>query len=155
MSNSRHPILLVCLIILKTDLIDINVPGVSIKSWHFWIVCQLKTVKQFWTIFINMYCWKCNLSYNTKQIWKYLMLELVLATFVKGMKIRLRKSRLSVLAEWKVPQRRNCWWCDEFMINSDGYWLYCVWHGLFIKQKFMNKWTWIKILITNGLWKSC
>ena len=41
------------------------------------------------------------------------------------MKIRLRKSWLSVLAEWKVPQRRNCWWrwCDEFMIDYDGYWL--------------------------------
>ena len=33
------------------------------------------------------------------------MLEEVLATFVKGMQIRLRKSWLSVLAEWKVSQR--------------------------------------------------
>ena len=57
------------------------------------------------------------------------MLEWALTTFIKGMKIRLRKSWLSILAEWNVPQRRNCQWSDEFMINYDGYWLYIVWHG--------------------------
>ena len=70
------------------------------------------------------------------------MLEWVLATFVKGMKIRLRKSRLSVLAEWKAPRRRNCRWCDEFMINSDGYWLYCVWHGLFKQNLWISEHAW-------------
>ena len=54
------------------------------------------------------------------------MLGRALATFVKGMKIRLRKNWLSVLGERKVPQRRNCRWCDEFMVNYDGYGLYCV-----------------------------
>ena len=87
----------------------------------------------------HKYVWLKVIYHMTPKIWKYFMLEWVLATFVKGMKIRLRKSQLSVLAEWKAPQRRNCRWCDEFMINSDGYWLYCVRHGLF-KQKFMNKW---------------
>ena len=77
------------------------------------------------------------------------MLERVLASFVKGMKIRLRKSWLS-LAEWKAPQRRNCRWCDEFMINHDGYWLYCEWHGLF-KQKIMNTWACMTFLITKWL----
>ena len=37
--------------------------------------------------------------------------------FVKGVKIRLRKNRLSILAEREVPQSRNCLWCDELMIN--------------------------------------
>ena len=49
------------------------------------------------------------------------MLGWALATFVKGMKIRLRKIWLSNLAEREVPQHRNCWWSDEFMINYDGY----------------------------------
>ena len=39
-----------------------------------------------------------------------------LATFVKGMKIRLRKNWLSILAKRKIPQSRNCLWCDELMI---------------------------------------
>ena len=30
------------------------------------------------------------------------------------------------LAERKVPQSRNCLWCDELMINYDGYGLCCV-----------------------------
>ena len=47
------------------------------------------------------------------------MLEWALATFVKGVKIRLRKSWVSILAEWTVPQRRNCRWCDEFVIMMD------------------------------------
>ena len=34
------------------------------------------------------------------------MLEWALTTFVKSTKIRLRKSWLSVLAEWKLPQRK-------------------------------------------------
>ena len=38
-----------------------------------------------------------------------------------GMKIRLRKIWLSNLADREVPQHRNCWWSDEFMINYDGY----------------------------------
>ena len=50
------------------------------------------------------------------------MLGLALATFVKGMKIWLRKNWLFILAEREVPQHRNCWWSHEFMINYDGYW---------------------------------
>ena len=30
------------------------IPSVSKKSWHFWIVCQIKTVKHFRIIFICM-----------------------------------------------------------------------------------------------------
>ena len=137
----------------KAFRIQRTLPGVSIKSWHFWIVCQLKT-ETFWGNF-HKYVWlKVSSIIWHQNIWKYFMLEWVLATFVKGMKIRLRKSRLSVLAEWKAPQRRNCRSCDEFMINSDGYWLYCVRHGS-SKQNFMNKWACMTFLITNGLWKSC
>ena len=77
------------------------------------------------------------------------MLGWALATYVKGVKIRLRKNWLSVLAERKVPQRRNCRWCDEFMINYDGYWLCSVCHGL-CNQKFMNKWACIYIF--NHKW---
>ena len=33
---------------------------------------------------------------------------------------------MSVLAERKVPQRRNYWLCDEFMINYDGYFVLCM-----------------------------
>ena len=67
------------------------------------------------------------------------MLEWALATFVKSMKIRLRKNRLSILAEREVPQSRNCLWCDELMINYDGYGLCCVWRGL-CNQECMNEW---------------
>ena len=69
--------------------------------------------------------------HDTKNL-NLFMLEWALATFVKGMKMRLRKSWLSILAEWKVPQRRNCRWCDEFMINYDEYLLYCVYMQWFI-----------------------
>ena len=37
------------------------------------------------------------------------------------MKIRLCKIWLSNLAEREVPQHRNCYWSDKFMINYDGY----------------------------------
>ena len=47
------------------------------------------------------------------------MLGWALATFVKGMKIRLRKNWLSILVEREVLQHRNCLWCDEFMITYD------------------------------------
>ena len=73
------------------------------------------------------------------------MLGWALATFVKGMKIRLHKNWLSILAE-----RRNCRWCDGFMINYDGYGLCCVWHGL-CNHNFMNEWACIAFLITVGL----
>ena len=57
------------------------------------------------------------------------MLQWALATFVKGMKIRLRKNWLSILAEREVPQRRYWRWNGEFMINYDGYgfvpWVTC------------------------------
>ena len=62
-----------------------------------------------------------------------------LATFVKGMKIRLRKNWLSILAKRKIPQSRNCLWCDELMINYDRYGLCCVWRGL-CNQECMNEW---------------
>ena len=48
------------------------------------------------------------------------MLGRALAICVKGVKIRLGKNWLSVLVERKVPQHRNCRWCDEFMINYVG-----------------------------------
>ena len=48
------------------------------------------------------------------------MLRWALATFVKGMKIRLRKNWLSTLAERELPQRRNWRWYGGFMINYDG-----------------------------------
>ena len=35
------------------------------------------------------------------------------------MQIRFCKNWLSILAEQEVPQRTNCQWCDEFMINYD------------------------------------
>ena len=53
------------------------------------------------------------------------MLGWALATFVMGMKITLQKIWLSVLAEREVPQRRNCRWSDEIMINFDEYGLGC------------------------------
>ena len=61
-----------------------------------------------------------------------------LATFVKGMKIRLRKNWLSILAKRKIPQSRNCLWCDELMINYDRYGLCCVGRGL-CNQECMNE----------------
>ena len=67
------------------------------------------------------------------------MLGWALATCVKGMKSRLRKNWLSILAEREVPQHRNCLWCDELFINYDGYGLCCVWSGL-CNQECMNEW---------------
>ena len=93
---------------------------VSQKSWHFWIVCQIKDVKYFWEIFICMDGWRSHLSFIWHQN-KQIMPWWALATFVKGMEIRWCKNWLSILAEREVPQRRNCRWCDEFMINYDGY----------------------------------
>ena len=46
----------------------ITLLGVSIKSWHFWIVCQLKTMKLFREIFMNMYGWRSHLSYDTQNL---------------------------------------------------------------------------------------
>ena len=67
------------------------------------------------------------------------MLGWAQATSVKGVKIRLRKNWLSILAEREVPQNRNCLWCDELMINYDGYGLCCVWRGL-CNQECINEW---------------
>ena len=100
-------------------------------------------------MFICMYDWRSHLYYDAKKIWKYFMLGWALATFVKGVKIRLRENWLSVLADQKVPQRRNCRWSDEFMINYDGYGLCCVWHGL------CNQKLWISehaVYIFNHKW---
>ena len=36
------------------------------KSWHFWIVCQIKNVKHFLEICICMDGWRSHLSYDTK-----------------------------------------------------------------------------------------
>ena len=66
------------------------------------------------------------------------MLGWALATFVKGMKIRLRKNWLSILATREVPQSRNCLWCDELMIHYDRYGLCCEWRGL-CNQECMNE----------------
>ena len=59
--------------------------------------------------------------------------------FCKGYEIRLRKNLLSILAEREVPQSRYCLWCDELMINYDGYGLCLVWRGL-CNQECMNEW---------------
>ena len=129
---------------------------VSQKSWHFWIACQIKTLKYFREMLICMCVWlKVSSIIWHQKIWrKQIMHGWALATFVKGVKIRLGKNCLSVFAERRVLHRRHCRWWDEFMINYDGYGLCCVWHGL-CNQKFMNEWECITFLITNGLWKSC
>ena len=57
---------------------------------------------------------------------------------------------MSVLAERNFPQHRNCRWCEEFMINYDGYGLCCVWHGL-CNQKSMNEWACITFLIIKWI----
>ena len=77
-----------------------------------------------WNIFEKfsyMYGWlrvSSHVSYYTKKVWKSSMLGWALATFVKDMKIRLRKNWLSILAERELP---HCWWSEEFMINYYGY----------------------------------
>ena len=93
----------------------------SQKSLYFWIVCQIKNLKHFRDMFICMDGWGSHLSYDTKKSENHLWLGWALATFVKDMKIRLRNNWLSILAEREVPQCRNCWWSDAFMINYDGY----------------------------------
>ena len=67
------------------------------------------------------------------------MLEWALATFVKGMEIRLRKNWLSILAKREVPQSRNCLWYDELMINYN---MGCVVYDVVnvIKSEWMNEW---------------
>ena len=79
------------------------------------------------------------------------MLGWALATFVKGMKIRLRKNWLSILAKREVPQSRNCLWCDELMINYDRYGLCCVWRGYVIKSVFMSEHA-LYFVIRRGVW---
>ena len=79
-----------------------TISGVSKKSWYFWIVCQIKNMKYFRDIFIPMDGWWSHLSYDTRKT-ENSMLRWALATFVKGMKIRLRKNWLSILAEQEVP----------------------------------------------------
>ena len=49
------------------------------------------------------------------------MLWWALDTFVKDMKIRLRKNWLFILTEREVPQGENWFWSGEFMISYDGY----------------------------------
>ena len=90
------------------------------KSWHFWSLPD-KYCETFSGNF-HMYGWlKVSSIIMTPKTWKWFMLWWALATFVKGMKIRLRKNWLSILAEREVPQCRNWWWSGEFMINYDGY----------------------------------
>ena len=79
------------------------------------------------------------------------MLGWALATFVKGMKIRLRKNWLSILAERKFSHSRNWLWCDELMINYDRYVLCCVWRSL-CNQECMNEWACITFCIRRGVW---
>ena len=90
------------------------------------------------------------------------MLEWALATFVKGMKIRLRKSWLSVLADWKVPQHRNCRRCDEFMIMiAIGCAVYDMVYNQYVYGLCNKKKIWINEHALHfetqiyGLWKSC
>ena len=67
------------------------------------------------------------------------------------MKIRLRKNWLSILAEWKVPQSRNCLWCDELMINYEGYGLCCHDVVYVIKSVWMSEYA-IHFVIRRGVW---
>ena len=80
------------------------------------------------------------------------MLGWTLATFVKGMKIRLRKNWLSILAEREVPQSRNCLWCDELMINYDGYGF--IWQNIQKCQLFFEtlgiEWGKIRLIIIRA-----
>ena len=92
------------------------IPSVPEKSLHFWIVCQIKNVKHFRKMFICMDGWRSHLSYDTKTFENNSCLGEQLATFVKGMKIRLRKNWLSILAKREVPQSRNGLWCDELKV---------------------------------------
>ena len=82
---------------------------------------------------------------------KKFMLGWALATFVKGMKIRLRKNWLSILAKREVPQSRNCLWCDELMINYDRYGLCCIWRGYVIKSVWMSEHA-LYFVIRRGVW---
>ena len=92
----------------------ITIPGVSIKKVDTLNSLPTKNCETFWGNFHNNVWLKVS-SIMTPKYLKILYARVsILATFVKGMKIRLHKSRLSVLAEWKAPQRRNCRWCDEF-----------------------------------------
>ena len=77
-----------------------------------------------WNIFREFsYVWlaKGLIYHMTPKTWKSFMLGWALATFVEGVRIRLRKNWLPILGEREVPQHRNCRWSDEFMINHDGY----------------------------------
>ena len=75
---------------------------VAQKSWHFWILCQIKNMTHFGKIV--MYGWlKVSSIIWHPTIWNLVMLGWALATFVKGMKIRLRNNSLSILDEREVP----------------------------------------------------
>ena len=74
-----------------------------------------------------------------------------LATFVKGMKIRLRKNWLSILAKRKIPQSRNCLWCDELMIIMID--MGCVVYDMVfaIKSVWMSDHA-LHFVIRRGIW---
>ena len=76
------------------------------------------------------------------------MLGSALATFVKGMRIRLQAQELAVHFGWaRSPPAYKLmvvWW-----IYDDWYGLCCVWRGL-CNQKFMNEWACITIF--NHSW---
>ena len=61
------------------------IPGVSKKSWHFLIVCQIKTVTNCWKMFLCMDDWRSHLSYDTNKVDNNLRLRWALVMFVKGM----------------------------------------------------------------------
>ena len=82
---------------------------------------------------------------------KIFMLGWALATFVKGMKIRLRKNWLSILAKREVPQSRNCLWCDELIINMID--MGCVVYDVVyvIKSVWMSEHA-LHVVIRRGVW---
>ena len=93
------------LILISSHEATIALPSVS-KKLQFWKIFQIKKWKFFGTF---SYVWmaECLFYYMTdQQILKYLMLGCALATFVKSMKLRLRRKWLSILAA-EVTQVRS------------------------------------------------
>ena len=61
----------------------VSIPSVPEKSWHFWIVCQIKNVKHFREIFICTDGRRSHLSYDTKNL-KIIHAWMSTGNFCKG-----------------------------------------------------------------------
>ena len=97
------------------------IPSVS-KKWHFWIVCQIKTVKHFREICL-MYGWLKVLiyhNYDTKKNLKITHWPFLLALGTENYVAQELAVHFGCMSE-KSSQRRNWWWSGEFMMNYDGY----------------------------------